>query len=362
MRHIPLIALMMLSLKTMAQVSMTVQLPPTGVMQKAQLWNILLVSASSSQTVVHLELRITDAQNNQPILTGVSRAITLNKGAKQIQAGDVTPVTYEYLSSAADRSANGLLTAGSYIACYSLIQSTGDASNVVAENCLPFNVEPVAPPLLNTPADLSIVEGNLPQFSWLPPAPLSIFSDLNYDVTIVELRRGQSPAEAIQQNIPVYRSAHNKTQFLNYPVSAEALDTSKKYAWTVIANNGNQFAAQTDIWTFKIKGVVPEATISTQGAYIQLKKGLDVAQFSSNGTLQIGYNNDAGDTTVKYEIVALYNKNAIVKSGTLSLSRGQNLLQVTLDAGSMTSGQRYLFHLLNGRNEYWNAKFVYNKK
>ncbi|WP_440135645.1 hypothetical protein [Chitinophaga sancti] len=284
MRCIILIALVMLSLRAAAQVSMTVQLPPTGVMQKAQLWNILLVSAAASPIRVHLAVRVTDAQTNQPILTGVSRTVTLNKGAKQVQIGDVSPVTYEYLSPTADRSANGLLTAGTYLACYSVMQEAGDASTLIAEDCLPFAVEPVSPPILNSPANESVVEGNLPQFTWLPPAPLTIFSDLNYNFTIVELRNGQSAAEAIQQNIPVYRSVHNKNMFVNYPVSAVALDTSKKYAWTVIANNGNQFAAQTEVWTFNISNVQPDKIITEEAAYVQLKRGLDAPLITCSGT------------------------------------------------------------------------------
>lgn len=359
MRHFILIALVLLSLQATAQVNMTVQLPPTGVMQKAQLWNILLVSASTSSIWVRVELRVTDAQSNQPVLTGVSRNIMLNKGAKQLQVADVTPVTYEYLSPTADRNANGLLMAGTYTACYSVFLVSGDAYSLIAEDCLPFAVEPVSPPLLNNPADQSVVEGNLPQFTWIPPAPITIFSDLNYDFTIVELRNGQSPAEAIQSNIPVYHTTHLKDQFLNYPASAIALDTAKNYAWTVVAKNNTQFAAQTDIWTFKIKGVPNEKIVVTQDAYVQLKKELDGSSVACSGALQFGYSNDAGDTTVTYEIISLDAGQSVVKTATLSLERGMNNLKVDLKKVSLTTGQSYLFRLKNGRREYWQIKFVY---
>ncbi|SFW82006.1 hypothetical protein [Chitinophaga sancti] len=361
MRHFILIALVMLSLRATAQVSMTVQLPPTGVMQRAQLWNILLVSGSTSPILVQVEIRVTDARTNQPVLTGASRTFVLNKGAKQLQVGDVSPVSYEYLSAAADRSANGMLTAGSYLACYTVIRRIGDAWSVIGEDCIPFAVEPVSPPILNAPANESIVEESLPQFSWLPPAPQAIFSDLNYDFTIVELRNGQSAAEAIQQNIPVYRAAYNKNMFLNYPASAVQLDTAKKYAWTVVANNGNQFAAQAEIWTFKLKGVHAEKINIEEAAYVQLKRGLDAPLVTCSGTLQLSYSNDPGDNTVKYEIINLDESKKVVQSGMLSLNRGPNQLKVVLN-NSFTTGHSYLFHILNGRLEYWNTKFIYNKK
>lgn len=351
--------LALLALQVKGQVSMTVQLPPTGVMQKSQLWNMLLVSKNA--ITVKVEVRISDARTNQPVLTGISRSMVLNKGAKQIQINDVMPVAYEYLSTAADRSTNGLLTAGTYLACYSVIQESGDAGSLVAEDCVPFAVEPVSPPLLNTPADQSISESNLPQFTWLPPAPLNIFNDLNYDMIMVELRNGQSAAEAIQQNIPVFRSTHNRNMFVNYPVSAVALDTAKRYAWTVTANNGNQFAAQTEVWTFRVKGVQPVATSITEDAFIQLRKELDGTVFSAKGSLAYSYNNLTGDTTVKYEVISLDEHNKVIQSGLLSLKPGDNQRTLTLDKNALKEQQHYLFSISNSRQENWSAKFIYSK-
>lgn len=349
----------MLSIQASAQVNMTVQLPPTGVMQKAQLWNILLVSSSSSSVRVRIDLQIMDAQSRQPVLNGSSTIFSISRGAKQLQVADLAPITYEYLSPTADRNANGLLMAGSYIACYSVMQISGDGAALVAEDCSPFAVEPVSPPLLNNPADQSIVEGNLPQFTWIPPAPLSIFGNLNYDFTIVELRNGQSAAEAMQSNIPVYHTTRLKDQFLNYPASAITLDTAKKYAWTVVAKNNNQFAAQADIWTFKIKGVPIANVVVTQDAYVQLKKELDGSSVVCSGVLQFGYSNDAGDTTVTYEIISLDAGQRVVKTASILLERGMNNIQVDLKKASLRDGQSYLFRLKNGRREFWQIKFVY---
>ncbi|WP_143709113.1 hypothetical protein [[Flexibacter] sp. ATCC 35208] len=77
MRRLALIALILLFLNSVAQVSMTVQLPPTGVVQKAHLWNMLLVSTSSSPILVKIEVIMTDVTTNQPIQTALSRTITL---------------------------------------------------------------------------------------------------------------------------------------------------------------------------------------------------------------------------------------------------------------------------------------------
>lgn len=351
--------LLLLSLRTTAQVSMTVQLPPAGVLLKAQLWNIVLVSAATRPVDVRIAIRVSDAHTNQPLFTGITRTISLKKGAKQLQLADVMPVQYEYLSATTDRSVNGLLPAGNFLACYSLIVEAGadKGGGQPGEDCIPFTIEPLSPPLLNSPADQSVLETRLPQFTWLPPAPLNLFNDLNYEMILTEVHTGQSAQESVQQNIPIYRAPRVKNIFVNYPSSGVALDTAKDYAWTVIAKNGAQFAAQTEIWTFRIKG----ANVNDRAyeeAYVQLKRELDGSATTSTGTLQFAYSNDAGDATVKYEIVALDEGNGIVQTGTLKLTPGANLLQLKLGK-SLNAKQHYLFRLFNKRQERWQIKFIH---
>jgi len=349
------------ALQAQGQVSMTVQLPPAGVLQKAQLWNILLVSASDAPVNVRIMLRLSDASTNQPLLTGISRTITLTRGARQLQVADVNPVQYEYLSPAVDRTTTGLLTSGNYLACYSVVAGS-HVTELAAEDCIPFTVEPVSPPLLNTPANESVLETFLPQFTWLPPAPLNIFNDLNYELVLVAVGNGQSAAEAIQQNMPVFRAPNNRTPFVNYPASAAALDTAKRYAWTVNAYNGNRFAAQTEVWTFRIKSVQPESS-KVVNAYVQLKKELTGAVTSCSGPLLFSYGNDANDRTVKYEIIALEQSNKVVQQGMLSLKPGENLLELPLKRSArLDDKQTYLFRLLNSRQEHWHMKFIYNSE
>ncbi|KAA2243192.1 hypothetical protein F0L74_11800 [Chitinophaga agrisoli] len=349
---------MLTALQMHGQVSMTVQIPPVGIMQKSQLWNIVLTSASANPVSVKMVLRLSDAETNQPLLTGVSRTIVLNKGGRRLQATDIEPIQYEYLSAAVDRNTNGLLTTGNYQACYSVV-STSHTGGLIAEDCIPFTVEPVSPPLLNTPANESMLESRLPQFTWLPPAPLNIFNDLNYELKLVEVRPGQSAPEAIQQNIPVFRAPHNKNLFINYPASAMTLDTAKLYAWTIIANNGPRFAAQTEVWTFRIAGKQVNNRADLSG-FVQLKKELTSAVINCSGPLQVSYSNLANDKKVQYEIIALQDNNEVVQTGSLSLQAGENLLELALKRSArLEKGKSYQFRLVNSRQERWSMKFIY---
>ncbi|NLR59540.1 hypothetical protein HGH93_15610 [Chitinophaga polysaccharea] len=348
--------------RTAAQVSMTVQLPPAGVLLKSQLWNIMLASAAGRSMDVRVTMRLSDARTNQPILTGISRSLTVNKGARQLQAADLMPVHYEYFSSTIDRSANGLLPAGNYLACYSLYIEGDKSGTQPGEDCMPFTVEPVSPPLLNSPADKSELSFSLPQFTWLPPAPLNMFSDLNYDVTLTEVHDHQSPAEAIQQNIPVLRAPGLRNIFMNYPSGGVSLDTGTTYAWSVTARNGNLFVAQTETWTFRVKGA-DKVIDSAKGAYVQLRKELDGTVVRCGESIQVSYVNETGDSTARYELLALDYTSRTIFTGTISLKRGSNHLDIPLGYRRGLDGNKiYLFRLLNGRNEYWQMKFIRVRK
>jgi hypothetical protein len=353
--------LLLLSFRTAAQVSMTPQLPPAGVILKAQLWNMVLVSASDAPVNVRITLHLKDLGTNQPLLTGITKQLTLHKGARQLQAGDVVPVQYEYLSAVTDRSENGLLSPGKYLACYSL-WIVGDKTDIQpAEECIPFVIEPVSPPLLNMPANHSVLETKLPQFSWIPPAPITMFSDLNYEMILTEVHNGQAPEEAIQQNIAVYRAPRLRTIFATYPSAAVALDTARTYAWSVIARNGPHFAAQTETWTFRIAGPA-KLLNSTGGAYAALKKELDGSLLSFTDELRLSYRNETGDSSVAYEVLALEDNNNIVYTGTLALQPGSNQLDVAVNKRKLLhDGKTYLFRLRNTREEYWQLKFMYSK-
>ncbi|MBS0030638.1 hypothetical protein ACTJJ0_24245 [Chitinophaga sp. 22321] len=347
------------SMKLHAQVVMAAQVPPAGIIQQSQLWNMVLTNLYPGSVRVSVIMRLSEVNTGQGILTGFSNEIELPAGAKQIQLKDLIPVSYEYLSPVADRRENALLMPGNYSVCYSVIVSGDKSGQPATEDCRNFTVEPVSPPMLNTPVNEALLDALLPQFTWIPPAPLNLFSDLNYDLVLVEMGVDQSAEEAVQVNIPVYRVSNLRQPFMNYPAGAPALDTGITYAWMVTANNGRQFAAQTNTWTFRMKqsGMVSQEDLS---AYVQLKRNSNDVM-NCGDVLKCSYVNDAGDEQVKYEITSLENDNHIVRQGNISLQPGTNMIELSLSRGSrLSAGKLYMFRLHNGRSENWEIKFVYH--
>jgi len=341
-----------------AQISMTLQVPPFGVMVKNQLWNMLLVNAGQT-TTVRISMTMLDEKMNQLVLTAVSPPLVLTRGARQVQAKDLGPIDYTYNGPAiADRNPNGLLPVGNYQVCYSL--GTGIKTQQALETCILLSVDPLSPPLLNTPADEAQVYTSSPQFTWLPPTPAGIFGDLSYDLVLVEVLSGQGKADAIEQNIPVYSGGLIRDLYLNYASSYTALDTGRLYAWRIVAMNNGLPAAMSDIWTFKVVRAPLPGIHTTENPYLTLRRGLDPSIAAGTPTLQVNYDNAPADTSAHYTITSLNDRgNPIVQQGQLSLSRGQNLLQVVLSKTAAYDRKKvYLFTLVNGRNESWTLKFT----
>ena len=351
--------LLLLSMKLNAQVAMSAQVPPAGILQQSQLWNMVVTNAASTPLTATIMLRLMDAVTGQPVLTGTSRAIQLSVGAKQLQLKDVGPVSYEYLSPVADRRENALLPPGKYKVCYSIVVTGDKSMRPQTEDCLSFVVEPVAPPQLNTPVNAALLDASQPQFTWIPPAPVNLFSDLNYDLTLVALYENQSPLEGVQVNMPVYRVSSLRQPFMTYPAGSPALDTGITYAWMVTANNGRQYAAQTDVWTFRVKRPA-NSIVDDLTSFVELRR--NASQVINCGkSVKCSYVNDAGDEKATYEIVSLEDKNRVIRHGNINLQPGTNMIVLPLDTGSrLSAGKLYVFRLFNSRSETWEMKFIYS--
>ena len=350
-----------------SQLALTLQVPQTGLLLKPQLWNAIIVNSYTVSKNVYLGLTLSDATTGDPVMTAMTSHFAVATGSLQVQETSVAPVTYTSLSGdVANTDPDGYLTAGNYMACYTLFEIQEAGAIPVADQCIPLTVEPVSPPFLNTPFDQQVLNNPFPQFTWIPPAPPGIYSYLNYDFTLVEVNNGQSYADAIEQNLPVY-STNLTDAFLNYPASAISLDTGKTYAWKVIAKNNQQYSAQSEIWTFSITdtGWYSKPGLS---AYTKLKRTLDASMSVSVKDLLAYYENNAADSVVSYSIYNIdpqaENSNGpeLIDSGMLVLIPGVNLVKFSSEQlHGLSDGKEYLLQIYNSRNEYWYMKFIYYK-
>jgi hypothetical protein len=283
-----------------AQIIVNVQLPPAGMIYKDQLWNLVLVNNNNSiDAAISLDIR--DVVTGQTVLSAVSTSFILGKGIKTINLKDVQPVQYNYL--AAELSGK-YLPLGTYLACYRVIRKDPKEKLPLGDECVTIHISPLSLPLLNTPADLSVLETSYPLFTWLAPGPVDMFENLNYDLLVTEILPGQSPAEAILYNTPTYTNSNLRITSQNYLSSFSKLKAGQQYAWQVTARNGLNYSAQTEVWSFSIKSSDSASAVTSTAGYIELKNKNESSGISyiNNDELLVKYYSFDKDleTTVRF--------------------------------------------------------------
>ena len=344
--------------RSSGQVSFSFQPPLSGIVQKNQLWNITLGSSSNSPINVTIGLAMFDMKDNQPVMTAYARPILLIKGLHQLKASDVLPIDYNYLSAAFNINSlqNAFLPVGDYRVCYTVYLDNRNSESILSEDCTNIEVDPLSPPQLNSPADSEIVETNYPHFSWLPPTPVILFGDLNYDFLITEVQPGQSTTAAIQENLPVYFAHHLFSNSFNYPASYKSLDTSKVYAWRIVAKNGETYSAQSEVWTFSIGTKKAEQLMPANGIYFELKNENDLP---STGIIP---NNILGIKYYSYDrthdaVIKFSDENGrLVKEFVKTIQYGNNFFVFQLDH-HFSDGKNYSIQISDLQSSNFKTSF-----
>jgi hypothetical protein len=363
-----LIVLLAVFLATHGQVIINPQMPALGLVLKSQLWNIGIINTSNLSLQSQVQMTMTDATNNQRVFSGTSKIITLPKGLTQISATDAAPVTYNVLSSGygIDTSPDGFLPVGTFTVCYSVTVQNQEGPESVAEECENVEVSPISPPSLVLPTDSEGIEITRPLFTWLPPAPYNLFTNLTYSFALVELQPTQNGATAIQQNIPLQTQENLTVTSYQYPVSLPELDTGKLYAWQITANNGYSPVSKSEIWVFKVKKLNQDLSTHPAGDYyIRAKRTVDGGYGLCKGLLRYTYLSESSEDYINfnlYDISSSKRQSIQLDSSYMQVHFGQNYNELDFTGSNiLTDKHIYLLELINSRSEHWYLKFEYIK-
>ncbi|WP_127132531.1 hypothetical protein [Pseudoflavitalea rhizosphaerae] len=351
-----------------SQVVIQLQVPPLGLTIKPQLWNLALMNGTRESLSVRIEMVMTDVASNQQVLTGTTRTFILPEGGRQVQVKDVLPVTYNSGSAmfAVDPNPDGFLPVGIFNVCYTLIGSIkGVPEGVLAEACETFEIEPLSPPMLVMPANNEHAESTRPLFTWLPPSPYQLFNNLRFDFTLVEVFPTQSPADAVQQNIPLTAQSNINFSSYQYPMSLPELDSSKSYAWRIVAKNGIIPVANSEVWTFRVKQYGADSSrFLSRGYYTAMRREDDASYIISGDVLKFSYLHEYADSAVSIrltDITTAVRRSVMQEPSELKVHYGQNLHSLDLHSQHLTDKHLYLFELINSKQEKWYLKFEYRK-
>jgi hypothetical protein len=341
-----------------AQITLQPNIPAVGMVQKDGLWNILAVNNSNTNYECRLELVLRDRLTGQELITAATGQFALKPGAGQLNVNMLNPIRYNYFATGMDGKLQGLIPAGTYTACY-VLTATGTKEINLAEECVPFDVEPLSPPMLIFPADSAQEEISPAQFSWTPPAPEGMFDRLHYEVLITPVNEGQKGNEAIQENMPLFSDNNVLANTMNYSVGLPAFEKDKWYAWQVIAKDERNYAGKSETWVFKVKSPVQPKVDPAAKSYVVLKRDRREAGISSI----------SGDHLyIKYYSFDKENKNSIriadatgktVQEIQQVIIYGDNFFNIKLSR-AINSGQVYTITITDGKNNEHAALFTIN--
>ena len=341
-----------------AQITLTTQLPGSGMLLKEQLWNMVIINNSNDIALLKIQLDVRDIQQGQSVINASAGKVIIGKGMKLISLKDVQPIIYNYVAT---EFSGNYLPCGSYTISYHLIQETTKGDVAVADEVTRINVTPLSPPLLTFPGDKSSIENVYPQFTWMPPAPLQMFNQIFYDITVVAVEDGQTAKEAIEFNKPVYTNTNLQNPSDKIPSSYEQLQQGKTYAWQVVARSGMTYAIPTDVWVFTI-GKDSVAKIIEQAPYIKISISNTEVAIVHQGVIKMEYYNSANDKKLSFIVYKVQEKEKAGRkeiSFDLPVNNGQNLLMHNMaKKAKLDEKTVYEVSMTNGRGEQWLMRFV----
>ena len=336
-----------------AQITLQPNVPVVGLIQKNQLWNVLVINSSNTTYFdCRLNLVLRDRLTGQEIFTASTTQFSIAAGAKQLNINSLNPVQYNYLSGGANNSLLSLIPAGIYTACYSLSGALIKEINL-SEECIQFDAEPLSPPMLIFPADSAVLENAPTQFTWAPPTPAVMFDHLHYEILITEIQEGQKANEAMQENIPFYNEGSLFNNLLNYPGSVSAFEKNKWYAWQIIAKDDKNYAAKSETWVFKISKEAHQVK-PINDVYLLMEDNVKGAYQITANALHLKYFSN----TSEYEgqIIFSDENGNLIKTDKRKIIQGDNYFDFQL-ANRFHSNRIYTITIIDKNNKRHSLTF-----
>lgn len=356
MKRILLSGLLMLLnlLNAFSQISIQPVLPVTGLIQTEGLWNAIVINNSSESIECRLEISLRDRLSGMEVLAGVSGSFNVSAGVKRIDVSQIMPVQYNMISSEFSGGINDLIPIGNYVACYRL---TG-GKNAAANECVALDVKPLSPPALISPADSAKLPIAPAQFVWLPPAPINLFKDLQYDLLITEISEGKDAQESLVQDPPFYSENNVSINNITYAGTNNSFEKGKWYAWQVTARDGEKYAGKSEAFVFTLTDNSIALMLISQSPYLKMRKELPEKGIAPNSILKISYINETGDSTMLLKITDLNKSNKTLAEWPFVLKQGENLFQIDLSKKINTKDSNLLeASFVNTRKEQWKVQF-----
>lgn len=334
------------------------------------LWHFTVQgTGSDSSSLFYVSMRIFDGNSQLKLKsnTSVFGAGGMNSYYNASNIGLLQPFTTSYYDGGMLQgvvASGGQFPAGTYNIVFTLFGKFADGEFVpLYEDASQAVVEAMWPPMLLSPPDGDTIDTQYPLLTWTP-AFASFYNGLiTYTLNLVEILPGQNAYQAIQSN-PYYFTQNNiPVTMLNYPPSAQLLDTSKSYAWQVHADGNGSPMGSSEVWQFTFPEGQQLDSVPSNKIYFDIKKVNPFEKYIiSDGYLYIRYDEEyfTQGYELKYAVLDRNYNTKNIPDLAINLNRGINRFRVNqcqLNLGSFEEGEYFYFLIQNPKGEKYLLKF-----
>lgn len=349
----------MLHFNARAQLVITIKQPSPLQLRATDVVNATLLN-SGNLVKLYFTGSIVNTINGKKILDLKTNPLDFPSGITNLNAILLQP-TFRYFSESFQIS--GIAPYGNYEICLQAFSATDNEER--GEGCVSVEVTPMSPPLLLTPENNSTISEQFPILSWLAPTPVKSAGSVLYDLKLVELFPNQTPYDAIQRNYAQLELTGLTKTFVQYPVTATRLDSSKKYAWFVKARGSDgSLIGETEVWSFgySIASGAEEQNNQRTHHYVRLRKEMGTNYTLFYEDLRFVYHEQYDSSYLKAKIVRVED-NSLADEITLGgTKRGDNPFSIPIDKiKGLKINQLYRLEVISSRKETLYLLFKINK-
>ncbi|MEM7572443.1 MAG: hypothetical protein AAF433_06065 [Bacteroidota bacterium] len=251
----------------------------------------------------------------------------------------------------------GLLTTGNFVRCYEF--RTADGS-VLAQSCQEKSTGGTTNFSLLYPFDRSTIAEERPLLTWEAWTSAGVnLPDLSYELVLVEMEAGQSPAAALERNVPLLRRSGLRDNQLLYPNGMASLKKGVDYAWAVQAQIRGNRLADAGVWSFRLAETASPAEVQNPTNYAMLDTRLSSRFYWFEESINIGFDNNEGITELDYRIVDLHKPlEPLLKVPPINeLQPGLNTLQIPIKELGLKPDQLYQLEVKVPRGQIYYLRF-----
>ena len=271
------IILTSLSLQAQVQVSLNVDPNPTpqisSWVDRDDLAIVTVINSNPELEGTEYRIKVTmNVDGGQVLETDNTTSIqTLGLGVETYLADEIIPYSSVNFNNNSFKNKvlqTGLLPAGEYEFCVSLIDLDGNVISTPEVVCQPmFITDYQMPELLNPIGDMEIQSAFVPAtlFQWTPLSPTPPAEDgVKYLLAVMEIQPGQSASQAFFVNYPIIEEEIEFGTQFNWPLDIDAPEEDTNYVWSIkpLTLDDNQYKQGSNgfvnIETFSIKGQNPD--------------------------------------------------------------------------------------------------------